>query len=197
VIYYGYRYYDPKTGRWPSRDPIEERGGVNLYAFVGNNGVNKSDILGMMPVEEPEYADSDSVPVFRFNMADAIGKLTYAFGAGVRVQSENKCCIEGTIRVVAGPFIQIKLDLREYEIYDSILAHEKAHVRALVSRIKAIAEELKNEDECYESEEDAAAAAAALEFAYGMRIAQAQNDEANHNQGGDHGTPGASPGDNH
>jgi RHS repeat-associated protein len=46
LYYYGYRYYDPITGRWPSRDPIEERGGVNLYGFVGNNGVNRMDILG-------------------------------------------------------------------------------------------------------------------------------------------------------
>ena len=38
--------YDPVTGRWPSRDPIEERGGINLYAFVGNDGVNKMDVLG-------------------------------------------------------------------------------------------------------------------------------------------------------
>ena len=44
--YYGYRYYDPKTGRWPSRDPIEESGGVNLYGFVGNNGIRVLDILG-------------------------------------------------------------------------------------------------------------------------------------------------------
>jgi len=48
VAYYGYRYYDPNTGRWPSRDPIEEKGGVNLYGFVGNNGVNAWDLLGMM-----------------------------------------------------------------------------------------------------------------------------------------------------
>ena len=33
--YYGYRYYDPVTGRWPSRDPIEDNGGVNLYGMVG------------------------------------------------------------------------------------------------------------------------------------------------------------------
>jgi RHS repeat-associated protein len=36
VAYYGYRYYDPVTGRWPSRDPIGEKGGINLYGFVGN-----------------------------------------------------------------------------------------------------------------------------------------------------------------
>ena len=30
---YGLRDYDPLTGRWPSRDPIEENGGSALYAF--------------------------------------------------------------------------------------------------------------------------------------------------------------------
>jgi hypothetical protein len=35
------------TGRWPSRDPIEEEGGVNLYGFVRNDGSNSWDVLGM------------------------------------------------------------------------------------------------------------------------------------------------------
>ena len=43
---YGYRYYDPLTGRWPSRDPIEENGGENLYGFVGNDGVGYYDLFG-------------------------------------------------------------------------------------------------------------------------------------------------------
>ena len=47
LTYYGFRYYDPETGRWPNRDPIEERGGYNLYGFVGNDGVNRWDYLGM------------------------------------------------------------------------------------------------------------------------------------------------------
>ena len=46
LYYYGYRYYDPKTGRWPSRDPIEENGGINLYGFAGNDGVDQWDYLG-------------------------------------------------------------------------------------------------------------------------------------------------------
>jgi RHS repeat-associated protein len=45
--YYGYRFYDPANGRWPSRDPIEEQGGVNLYGMVGNDGVNWLDVLGL------------------------------------------------------------------------------------------------------------------------------------------------------
>ena len=34
------------TGRWPSRDPIEEKAGINLFAFVANDGIKKWDILG-------------------------------------------------------------------------------------------------------------------------------------------------------
>ena len=48
VAFYGYRHYDPLTGRWPSRDPIGERGGVNLYGFVQNNTLNKIDYLGLI-----------------------------------------------------------------------------------------------------------------------------------------------------
>jgi hypothetical protein len=51
VTFYTYRYYDPLTGRWPSRDPIGERGGVNLYGFVANNGVNRVDFIGMASTE--------------------------------------------------------------------------------------------------------------------------------------------------
>lgn len=35
------------TGRWPSRDPIEESGGLSLYGFVENNSLNGYDLLGL------------------------------------------------------------------------------------------------------------------------------------------------------
>lgn len=41
------RWYSPNTGRWLSRDPIQEEGGINLYAFVGNSPVNAIDLFGM------------------------------------------------------------------------------------------------------------------------------------------------------
>jgi RHS repeat-associated protein len=47
VHYYGYRYYQPETGRWVSRDPIEERGGRNLYAICKNRIVGRVDPLGL------------------------------------------------------------------------------------------------------------------------------------------------------
>ena len=46
---YTYRHYDPLTGRWPSRDPIGERGGINIYAFCFNDGYTWHDFLGREP----------------------------------------------------------------------------------------------------------------------------------------------------
>ena len=47
LVYYGFRYYAPELGRWLSRDPIEEDGGINLYGMCGNDCVNWIDMLGM------------------------------------------------------------------------------------------------------------------------------------------------------
>jgi uncharacterized protein RhaS with RHS repeats len=49
MFYYGFRYYDPQTGRWSSRDPIGERGGLNLYTFALNDPYNRFDLLGLCP----------------------------------------------------------------------------------------------------------------------------------------------------
>src|SRR5713226_2017670 len=43
LINYGNRYYSPLLGRWISRDPSEEGGGVNLYAFILNGVPNSFD----------------------------------------------------------------------------------------------------------------------------------------------------------
>ena len=46
LVYYNYRHYSPSLGRFLSRDPIEEQGGRNLYAFVGNTPVLFTDEKG-------------------------------------------------------------------------------------------------------------------------------------------------------
>jgi RHS repeat-associated protein len=71
VAYYGYRYYDPKSGRWPSRDPIGEEGGVNLYGFIGNDGVNAWDVLGLSKNSCSNEDDKGNIIPFLTN------KVTY------------------------------------------------------------------------------------------------------------------------
>ena len=61
----------PASGRpyWPSRDPIGEEGGVNLYGFVGNDCITAIDYLGTVKqkevVEEPlKIATGQKIEVF-------------------------------------------------------------------------------------------------------------------------------------
>jgi len=41
-------HYHPGEGRWLSRDPIGEQGGINLYGFVNNRAISSWDALGLL-----------------------------------------------------------------------------------------------------------------------------------------------------
>jgi RHS repeat-associated protein len=51
LYYSSTRFYDPALGRWLSRDPIAEAGGINLYAYVGGDPVNRIDPSGLILVQ--------------------------------------------------------------------------------------------------------------------------------------------------
>ena len=46
--YYGYRFYDSCSGKWTTRDPLGEAGGMNLYGAVQNDPVNWVDPNGLL-----------------------------------------------------------------------------------------------------------------------------------------------------
>ncbi len=46
LYYHLYRFYDPNLQRWLNRDPIAEKGGVNIYTYVGNRPLEFVDRLG-------------------------------------------------------------------------------------------------------------------------------------------------------
>jgi RHS repeat-associated protein len=65
LVHYGFRYLSPELGRWLSRDPIEEDGGRNLYAFVVNAPIRLVDYDGLrygnpVPPSVPLPLDLDS-----------------------------------------------------------------------------------------------------------------------------------------
>jgi RHS repeat-associated protein len=66
VAGYTYRYYDPVTGRWPSRDPMElnwKTKEYNEYAFVRNNSTSWIDVLGLaisIPFGGGDIGDANS-----------------------------------------------------------------------------------------------------------------------------------------
>src|SRR5579862_2910657 len=68
-----FRPYGTNSGRWPSRDPIGEDGGINLYTYVSNNTINAIDPLGLFA----------GVPA---------GVAAYAASGGGAAEGARRCC---------------------------------------------------------------------------------------------------------
>jgi RHS repeat-associated protein len=62
LIYYGYRFYDPVTGRWLNRDPIGERGGINTMAFPLNSPIDVVDLHGLGEIPPPAGGPETAIP---------------------------------------------------------------------------------------------------------------------------------------
>ena len=93
LVYYGHRFYSPSLGRFINKDPIEEQGGLNLYAFCGNNGVNRWDYLGnifISPESTPAaaarryLADPENMEYVGASFSDGIVNTGIYSGIGVR-----------------------------------------------------------------------------------------------------------------
>jgi RHS repeat-associated protein len=68
-LYYGHRYYNPSLGRWLSRDPIGEKGGPNVSAFVKNDSINWTDALGFVRGKCGTFTVTDHTPRFEVDFA--------------------------------------------------------------------------------------------------------------------------------
>jgi len=76
LVYYGFRSYSPELGRWVNRDPIEERGGVNLYGMVGNDAVNRWDLLGMWSPTPRAVGECEVLAVYGHGVAGGLPLTT-------------------------------------------------------------------------------------------------------------------------
>lgn len=76
-------YYNPVEGRWCSRDPIGEQGGVNLYGFVANDGIAELDALGLFKnnnknISAPDFTRLETLlKKLRGNIRQAINDIDF------------------------------------------------------------------------------------------------------------------------
>ncbi len=132
LYYYGYRFYNPSTGRWPNRDPIEEEGGVNLYSFVRNNPVSYTDFLGMALTPYRGYPQWKYAPLkstrkkiggeTEMLWPPTIAKAPVAQSGGWYVKLEGE--LSGEIRILPG----LDVTRRYGASNQTIIEHEHGHV---------------------------------------------------------------------
>lgn len=113
LYYYGYRYYDAAVGRWPNRDPIAERGGLNLYGFVNNDGINVIDLLGLVTI----IIDGQiNAPITRPGIVDPSTAFPNGSGSPYRgpdgrILPRNGLPVSGTPSIIPVPRSNIKIPL--------------------------------------------------------------------------------------
>jgi hypothetical protein len=110
LAYYGYRYYDPVSGRWPSCDPGLENNSLNLYAMIRNRLIGKFDVLGLWegsgggPCGPPTFTDnpgwSGPAPWDQFSLSD-IGYVNDPYGSCV-VHGFYRHCVNNCIMAKYG-----------------------------------------------------------------------------------------------
>ena len=104
LVYYNYRFYNPRDGRWINRDPIAEEGGWNLYGFVDNEVVFSIDYLGK---ETNEFGYTMTIP------AGYIPILLIIEGS-ISIEKKKNCvCIEAKLRTDVGIGVGIGLKIKQ------------------------------------------------------------------------------------
>ena len=120
LVYYNYRHYSPLLGRFLSRDPIAEQGGLNLYAFVGNDPNDFIDIKGefsVLTINGPDFDVSpdalcclEEKPLWKAegysSLSECMGKKS-TFGGYFSFTCSTLCALKSKEMGIASGFLGI------------------------------------------------------------------------------------------
>ena len=125
LVYYNYRYVSPELGRWLSRDPIGENGGVNLYIFVSNNVINKYDLNGLCREKLTGHCSTDRV-TWNIGIGKTWEKVGKVFGADIDFKCDkcfSNCSMsrETTVSYQERGAVAIKKAISIHPVVDSFV----------------------------------------------------------------------------
>lgn len=135
----GLRFYSPEIGRWASRDPVEERGGINLNCFVANRVPNCVDTDGRFvypiiinPPDPPPPSDpgtpSECAELRKF--LDSQRQIRDAYQKSIGT-CENPQFPPNT-GIIANPGMRGCFKLTNRFVRSICIAHESCHWRHVV-----------------------------------------------------------------
>jgi hypothetical protein len=119
-------FYNPQAGRWLNRDPIQERGGLNLHSICSGDTVNHADLNGLSVAHTlPEEVWTKKFNIQRPGSGNAV--TTGFFKITVNTASHSVCCCK-----LANATFSVKA-LTQFQgsswNYDTVL-HEGVHAWA-------------------------------------------------------------------
>ena len=151
MVYLRNRWYDPATGRFLTQDPLGLAGGVNLYAYAGNDPISFSDPFGLCP--DSLKSENDACYLWNQEQVAAAAKIAeeqlakgnkYSLGddgverRGINKEDMERYCPEAdprggcTVQVTDGKkttrVYVINAD-RSAEAISGIIVHEREHER--------------------------------------------------------------------
>jgi len=85
LVHMGHREYAPLLGRFLTRDPIDYEGGINLYAYAGNNPITGADPSGL---QAPNNSDEDEFPVDESGRARPYRKAMKKVNKGAKIANK-------------------------------------------------------------------------------------------------------------
>ena len=175
--YYGFRYYNPSTGRWLSKDPIEEDGGLNLYGMVNNDSVNLWDYLGQSIKVDLKFIPGhpQDVPVSYVNYGSGgVGVIRIKGNTVFNYLLDCYCTSAGDLecKLTASFRIQLQKGMSFGDIVGTY-GHEQRHVSSLMYEIRLIAAELKDEKNCCSDKDK-------VEKRYNKKLKNADDRENDH-----------------
>ena len=95
----------PVSGRpfWPNRDPIGERGGLNLYGMVGNDPVTDFDVLGLTVIKyEPKLLSGRNVRDKDVRLGGGGGGIKVGLFAGTSISATDDSITAVAIAITGG-----------------------------------------------------------------------------------------------
>jgi len=119
------RAYSSSQGRWISRDPLEEEGGVNLYSYVFNDPIHFIDPWGLQQTppgldnnndgldqQHPERPNTPCVTLTKMEVQNAgqVGQVTtYTWKENPTCDKNTRCEITHTdAKLIPKPVVELK-----------------------------------------------------------------------------------------
>lgn len=96
-------FYNPETGRWLNRDPIEEKGGPNWYSATSNDPLNACDPFGLYVFTGTTVFNGkgNASPIGGFLYGTTIVIKDFHFAAHVEGKDDCSCCVD-SVDVILG-----------------------------------------------------------------------------------------------